>query len=375
MSVTRQRKLSFEVLERRDCPAVTANVIAGNLNITAWNSTSLAILQLDADSYQITENGTNVITRDGVTGSLCVKSLGWNGANVSIDFAGFGTVKNVSNTFLTLGTNTLSIVDGTITGNLCVFGGLRADSVTLGDGELGLTVNGSTSVNLFTGKDSLTANGDVDLKGNVCTTLIETVTLGDGSLLEKNATFFAGLGGNTYNLNGAVTGNVWYTGGLGTDSFNTGATSTIGGDLSVYLLSGTDNVNLNAGSSVTGTVRIGSALFFGNKTINLDGAIGNNAIVNLGFGNDTVNFTGTITNTFTLNTGFGQDNVTFSDTSTVATANVNLGPGNDTFTLGAAATVGAGTINGGLGLVDTFNGTAAASFPNLTVINFEVLNP
>lgn len=373
MSVSRQRKLSVERLEARDCPAVHANVIAGNLNVLAVNSTSLAVLQLDADSYQITENGTNVITRDGVTGGLFIKNVGWRGADVSIDFGGFGTVKTVSNSFLTTGANSLSIVNGTITGKLFVFGGVRADTVTLGEIEGGgLTVNGYATVNLFTGTDTLTVNGSVTMGNSLSTSLIENVTLAAGSTVTQNAIFLAGLKGNVYNLDGAVNGSVWYTGGLGSDTFSTGVGSTIGDDLSVFLLAGNDTVNLSG--AITDNLKIVSAPFPGTKTINLGGTVGNNASVLLGWGNDTVNFTGAITNTLTMFTGFGNDTVTFDDASTVATANVNLGPGNDIFNLGAAATVGAGTINGFIGF-DTFNGTAAASFANLNVINFDVLNP
>jgi len=373
MSISQRRRLSIERLEARDCPTVYANVVAGNLNITAVNSTSLAVLQLDADSYQITENGTNVITRDGVTGSLFIKNVGWRGADVSIDFAGFGTVKTVSNSFLTTGANNLSIVNGTITGKLLVVGGIRADSVTLGDGLTSLDVNGHATVNLFAGGgDNLTVNDAVTFGSSLSTSLIENVTLAAGSTVTQNAIFGAGLQGNTYNLEGAVNGSVWYTGGLGSDSFTTSATSTIGDDLNIALLAGTDTVDL--GGAITDNLRISSAWFPGNKTVNLGGSVGNNAVVLLGFGSDTVNFTGSIANTLTLSTSFGNDTVTFDDASIVTTANVNLGPGNDTFNLGAAATVTNGTINGFIGS-DTCNGTAAVSFPNLTVINFEILNP
>lgn len=373
MSVSRQRKLSFERLEARDCPTVYANVFFGNLNITAVNSTSLAILQLDADSYQITENGTNVITRDGVTGSLNIKNIGWNGANVSIDFNGMGTVKNVSNAFLTTGVNSLSIVNGTITGKLFVFGGIKADNVTLGDGEVGLDVNGYATVNLFSGGgDSLTVNSNVTFGSSLSTSLIENVTLASGSTVTGSAFFLAGLKGNTYNLEGAVNGSVWYTGGLGSDSFTASATSTIGDDLTMFLLGGNDTVNLEG--SIADNLKIVSSGFGGTKTINLGGTVGNNAVIYLGWGNDVVNFTGSVANTLTVHTGFGNDTVTFDDASTVTTANVNLGPGDDIFNLGAAATVSGGTINGFIGN-DTFNGTASASFANLTVINFDTLNP
>lgn len=369
MKYSHRGPLTVEMLESRDCPSVSAQVIGGNLVVFAFNSNTLLIEQLDADSFRITENGTTVLQRDGVTGSMAVNNLGFNSANVTIDFNANATIKNVSNTFLTLGTNSLTMVDGTITGSLFANGGLRGDTVNLGDGVSALVVNGLTSVNLFTGTDTLDVNPLVTLNGNLATTLIENVTLDAGSVLAKNATFFAGLGGNTYNLNGAVTGNVWYTGGLGSDTFNTGATSTIGGDLALFLLGGNDNVSL--GGAVSNNLSVNSAVFGGVKTVNLGGTVGNNANVNLGFGNDIVNFTGIITGTFTLNTGFGNDKATFANGSNATTVSVNLGPGNDVFNLGLTALVGGGTVNGGIG-TDTFNGTGSGSFGVLNVINFEI---
>jgi hypothetical protein len=371
MRFTQRRLLEVERLETRDCPSVVAAVLGGNLVVFSVNSSSLAIDQVNANTYQITENGSTVLTRSGVTGGMIVNSLSFNNTNVTIDYHGNNTIKDVTTAFFTFGTNHLVIKDGTITGNLFVNGGLGSDVVNLGDGTTGLTVNKTSTVNLLSGTDSLEAKNGVDLKGQVRTFAIENLTLDAGSLLENNAYFVAGFGGNTYNLNGAVNGSVWYNGGFGTDSFNTGAGSTIGLDLAVLLLSGADNVNL--AGSIGRNLSIDSSFFGGDKTIHLGGSVGNNATINLlGSGNDTVIFSGAVSNTLTINTGSGNDFVEFATLSSVNNANVNLGAGDDTFCLEAGVIItGTANIDGGAGGFDTFKTPLPVVPPNVFLTNFE----
>ncbi len=366
---------TVERLETRECPSVSATVIGGNLVIFARNSTTLDISQTAAGSYDISENGSTPISRTGVTGSLIVNNMGlFNSPTVDIDFNGFATVKNVTATFLTFGTTTLTVHDGTITGKLAVFGGLRADTVNLGDVD-SLTVNGNTTVNLFSGADTLNVAALADLKGNLSTTLIENVTTDIGSLVEKSAFFVGGHGANTYNLHGAVTGSVWFTGSIKADTFN--ADGTIGQDLVIALLAGNDNVDLSA--AIGNNLAINSAPFGGTKTINLGGTVGNNAKVKLGSGGDTVNFTGIIANSFVLHTGFGNDHVNFLSGSSVTDATVILGFGDDIFCLDAGVTV-AGTANIYAGYIlfaagnDTFNTPLAAVPANVILHDFDTVN-
>jgi len=345
MKVSRRYVPQLERLERRDCPSFTANVIGGNLVVLSNSANLTVVHQASANTYQISD-GSNTVTRSGVT-SMSVTTFGFSSAkSVDIDLNG-GSINNVVVTFLTTGSTSLTVHDGTINGYLYIFGGYGADTVNLGNSG-GLTVNDATTVNLFSGIDTLNVNSGVTLQGNVYTSLIENVTLDATSTLGKNALFVAGLGSNTYNLHGTINGSVYYTGGLGSDNFT--ADGSIGADLALVLLSGNDNVNLSG--SIGQDLYINSVFFGGVKTINLGGSIGGNASIFLGYGNDVVNFTGAITGTL----------------------NVNLGPGDDTFNFGSAATVGSGgTIDGFTGF-DTFNGISFVP-ANVNVINFDVVNP
>lgn len=368
MTSSRSLRLSFELLEGRDCPSVTANVIGGKLYIVSKDSATLGITQTAADAYEITENGSVVATRNGVTRSLIVTLGKHTATDVTINLGGLATVKNVS-VYLGNGVNSLSVVNGTITGFLAVVGGGKADTVVLGDGSIGLTINGFTTVNTLGGADSFTANSGVTLKGKLSSTHVENVSFNAGSAVQKNTFIVGGRGGNTVNLNGTMNGGVWFTGSMNADTVN--ASGVIGTSLSLFLLGGADSANL--GGSIGANLRVFSAPFGGAKTVNVGGTVGNNAIIQLGNGADIVNFTGAVANTLFVHTGRGADTVKFFDASTASIANVNLGWGNDMFCLEAlAAITGSGKVNGDKGS-DTFITELPAIPPNVAQSHFETI--
>lgn len=146
-----RRRLNVEMLESRDCPATMATVMGGNLIVLSANDANLNIQQIDGDSYSI--NGQ---IRHGVTGSMSVNVASF-GTAVLIDFNGHGTIQNVDLRLATQGKNIVTIQDGTIRGNVNIFGSpVARDRVMLGNDSLAgdaLTVNGSANMNLGGGND------------------------------------------------------------------------------------------------------------------------------------------------------------------------------------------------------------------------------
>ncbi|MBM4072062.1 MAG: hypothetical protein FJ271_24515 [Planctomycetes bacterium] len=347
---------------------MTASVVGGSLHVFSKNSATLGITQTAASTYEITENGSVVATRTGVTRSLFVTLGKHTATDVTINLGGLATVKNVS-VHLGNGVNGLGVANGTITGFLAVVGGNKADSVELGDGSTSLTVNGHTSINTLGGTDSFTARSGVTLRGRFSSTLVENVSFNAGSVVQKNAMIVGGHNGNTIHLNGTVNGGVWFTGSMTTDTSH--ATGAIGTSLSLVLKGGADTANRSG--SIGKNLHVVAAAHGGGKTVNLGGTVGNNVNIELGRGADLVNFTGAISGVFQLHTGRGNDQVKFFDASTVSTARVNLGWGNDMFCLEALAVItGDGKINGAKGN-DTFITELPAIPPNVAQSHFETL--
>lgn len=338
--------LGFERLETRDCPAVVVNVVGGNLSVFAFNSQSVDVIQTNASSFQIRENGAVVRNVSGVTGSMNIFMGPHGQAALNLDFNGFATIDHVA-AFLGAGGGVdMTVLDGGITRSLNILGGTGRDRVYLGGDGNDLTVAGFTNINLLTGSDALFVRANVTLNNRLVSGLVERVFLDAGSTVNTNVLVFGGPFGNRLDLNGIIKGSATFTGSLFADVVNTGVGATIGGNLHLNLLAGNDTVNLDG--AIGNDLTIFSAPFTGNKTINLGGTIGHNALVDIGVGNDTVNFTGIISNDFTLYTRFGKDFVEFDDLSSVNNANVNLGWSDDTFCLHATATInGSANINGG----------------------------
>jgi hypothetical protein len=369
--------LLLERLESRDCPAVFVNVVGGNLSVLSVNSQSVDVIQTNADSFQIRENGAVVRNVSGVTGNMSVMMGPHGQAALNIDFNGFATIDHVA-AFLGAGGGVdVNILDGAITRSLSIVGGTGRDRVFLGGDGNDLTVQGFTNINLLTGTDDLFVRANVTLNERLVSGFVERVFLDAGSTANKNVLVFGGPFGNRLDINGTVGGSVSFTGSLFADVVNMGVGATIASNLNLALLAGNDTVNLDG--AIGNDLSIFSAPFTGNKTINLGGSVGHNALVDIGVGNDTVNFTGIITNDLTMFTRFGTDFVEFDDLSSVNNANVHLGFSDDTFCLHATATInGAATIDGGQNSTASPGNRFVTPLPavpaNVTLKNFQTIS-
>src|SRR5262245_20512172 len=139
--------LGFEQLDTRDCPAVFVNVAGGNLFIFAVNSQTVDVLQTNANSFQIRENGAVVRNVSGVTGNMSIFMGPHGQAALNLDFNGFATIGHVAALLGVGGGVDMTVLDGGITRSLNILGGTGRDRVFLGDGESAFTVAGFTNIN------------------------------------------------------------------------------------------------------------------------------------------------------------------------------------------------------------------------------------
>src|SRR5687768_15546533 len=111
------RSLRFEHIEPRLCLAVTAGIGSnGDLNVEGDSAGPIEIAALDADSYQVSENGVLVGTVDGVRRAIRV-TLGASNDDVTLDLAGQAVNKDVR-VELGGGANSFTLKSGTIRGHL-----------------------------------------------------------------------------------------------------------------------------------------------------------------------------------------------------------------------------------------------------------------
>src|SRR5262249_28127668 len=143
-------RLSVEPLEARNCPSVSAHVVAGrllitgssfNLNLTEESATATSAVIKVTDNH--VNRGSFTVT-DGV-----IIRLGRGEDNVEINLNGHtlpgGVAVDLGN-----GNNSLTVRNGTIGRWLAALGGTGTDRVTLGSAgpSQTLTVNGDTIIGL-----------------------------------------------------------------------------------------------------------------------------------------------------------------------------------------------------------------------------------
>ena len=235
-------RLGLEALEDRWCPALTASLQSGLLTIsgTADNG-SISVVQDSATAGTISVlDGTTAVGSSPFTGVTSVRlNLTSADDNVTIDLGGQALSGSVVAN-LGAGANSLTVSNGTITGNLLITGDTSASRGCGGRGDGGSAV---------------------------ADTGVDTLTLAAGATV-NNLAIRGGAGGSTIDVSGDVTGSVFV------DAFHRGG-SAAGTSLSV---SGTVDGNvLFAGSDqadtldITGSVGRGvaAALFGGDDKVSL----------------------------------------------------------------------------------------------------------
>src|SRR5882757_10069446 len=111
------RLLRFEQFESRLCLATTVGLGSnGDLQVSGDTAGPIEIIALDADSYNVTENGAPLATVNGVTRAIRLE-LGSSNDDVTLDLAGQTVNKDVL-VNLGGGNNTFTVKHGTIGGHL-----------------------------------------------------------------------------------------------------------------------------------------------------------------------------------------------------------------------------------------------------------------
>ncbi len=373
------RRTSFrpflELLENRCCPSGSAGLHNGNLVITDDQSAALAITEVQAGTFRVTDHG-NLIGSYSPTGAVTVQLCGANNT-VVIDLDGHTTPGDI-NVHLGDGTNQLAVGDGTVQGNLRVYGGQGSDSVGLG----GPTVRGPLAVNQDawvqlngSTNDALQVNSGVTVKGDLTALSANEVMLAAGSTVERSVNITGGPAGNTVDVEGIVDHFLRFSGSaLESDHVTIGSRAVLG-SLTVELGDGNSDFRMNGEVLDRLFLQCGN----GSDQIIVDGVVGQIAEFHLGGGNDTVDLGGTIgsgadVTALTIqvqpNT-HGSDSATFEDSLNIkGSAQVSLGAGNDKFTLNQGARFQSAVINGGAG-TDTFVGDAS----RVTARGFEIFLP
>jgi len=336
MKARARTQLTVEALEDRAVPAATASVVHGDLVIMGdpKAASHISITASDtnadkvADTFKVMDGTTTVGTFSGVTHDLVLR-LGKEDDAVTINLDGLSTPQGIQAN-LGGGTDSLSILNGTVKGALSVHGGAGSNAVTLG-GTAALTVNGDVTVFLDgSGKGSLELKGAATVKGDLLTDHVSSVQLDAGSSVGKNVFDHGGAGADTLSLAGKVGGDVVFFGGHQVDTLN--LTGSVGGSVFAFLGAGND------------VAKIG-------------GTFGKNLVLDGGPGKDTLTLSGVVGGRTIVFGGPGDDVVTVAATAHLnKKAGIELGKGNDTFTLNSAAVFHALFAHGGRGK-DVFDGT------------------
>ncbi len=318
------RQLGCEALEARRLMTITTSFVAGALTFTADDPADALVLTFaDNTGSDVTytiagvdtqQTGVTSISFVGVAGGS--NTLTVNGSSMADAIDVSNLVISCNGTPITMvnvaslaidgqgGDDTISASGISVAGALTIAGNTGSDTITIGDGGLGLTV-GSLSVS-----DDNTAANAALIEGTISTT-----------------------GSQIYSAAMRITGSVVLaSSGSGAVTFN----STLDGSTS------TDTLAVNTAGATTFTGNVGSAIAFQSLTTDATGTTAINAASITTAGDQIYN-----------------DAVTFGAASTVLDAGTN---GNVTFASSSTGTSTALTINSGL--TTTFG--AAAALASLT---------
>jgi hypothetical protein len=347
----------LERLEERATPA-TIQVAAGNLIIRNPVG-ALGVTHLGGGAFQVADGVTNVVV--GGVGSS-VNIFGTNAAELIVFNANnpFGgrLLINAAN-----GSDAIVTV-GTVGGNAVVLPGLGNDVHTAANFNVGgnLTLADTGGINTFQ------MTGNVSVGGSFSATGYSAFRLNSSKLSVGNAlTVSSPLSalGLTFQGNAAanleVGGNWTVRGFAGADKINLAGTVNVNGNTFWMLGDGANKVTVNPGvdSTLAGNLYLKTGV--GNDTVALDGllTIGGEATVDLDFGTNELKFgvAGNVqaNGNWRINVGNGNANNLLLDAAATFSGNVTINQGNgngNTSTLNQAP-AGTLTFRGGNGVGTT----------------------
>jgi hypothetical protein len=472
MNRSRKRpRLALEHLEARDCPTLDVIFTGGNLFILGRPDAIPINAVNDGLNIQVT-SGSGAVTitevENGATvanfGTYVVRKnlyVGLTNTNTDINFDLNGQ-RLYANLLLNLGLgdfipfgnlippgtpNPINVYDSTdsgtasVAGNITAVNGSGIELLSIGANALlppstkGITVDGDVNVhfpnriddNFLSTGDNLFISGASVIRGDVNTTGVDNVTVGEsvsndsttimgnlnvtnaGALNEEVTQVYGTVGGNI-TLNGSaapgtflpdelilgfgsttttVGGNVTQAlTAFQNDEFDMAAGSTIAGNLA-YSGSGASLVNLNGSvlgdsvvtmSDAANQVNAGPSAYFGgdlhiiagngDNTIALAPTIDGNLRLDLGNRDNSVSFTGAMNgNTLTANIGNGNNNVAVGGTGPYGLV-ARLGSGANTLAFDADQ-LSSGDIEFAthVGAIDTLNQSGVIHGP-FSLVNF-----
>jgi hypothetical protein len=412
----------LEQFESRLTPSATTRFASGTLSILVDNaSTTVALTQTASNTVQVVINGSTVLNAanvaniqvnagngvDTVSLALGTFTLG-AGVNVTIG-SGTGSAFNLTGgaggavagrLTVNMGnasSNAINLTSGTVSGQ-ATFGGSSAGTTTLTQGATNTLLGNDTFTRIASASIAGTVNGLTFSNSSLGVPNDLTVT---GSVL-GNLYYTGGSGTDTATLSGTFLGNTTINDGIGTatvdttggtfsgtfsliagnsaNTFTTSAATTFDSNLSLTLGNGANTLTMPA-FVAHGNVTIragngGNTLSLATAATTIDGNL------SVTFGNGTNSFTITTGNltfhgaSINYTGGTGADTVTVSDLaagSSVPNLIITTGGGNDTVNLGGI------TLPGEFGLISVTFGTfgtkswtppAAGSFSSFSLTNF-----
>lgn len=411
---TRKTRLDLEGLTERVVPAVSAiSFYNGSLSVRLNNQGGTLTMLGQANNFRLQFNGTAIGNLSGYNVTNNINITGGNGVDaVSFEPRTAGTPYRVpANLTMSLGNgnDTLDTKgDFSVNGSAIINMGNGNDAVAFSsDIDTDTTVvNGSMTLNMLAGNDTLTAdtgaltvNGFTTVNGgntvnltaagattveagvsvllnsltvnsNYAETFSNTLSLGAETQLRGNLVYISGAFTDSASIDGStILGNATLNLGQGgsaaanqTVTFSATTAATVNGNLTLIAGNGVDAIEFSSAADTTVTGSVSMTLGNGDNTITLDGTggslIGGGLTIRTGTGDDSVAI-GSAGNLFSIN---GSVSVTLgnatngNDLTLVSTAiGGNLayvgGSGDDTvtFTSNATANVVAGRVSANMG--------------------------
>ncbi len=318
----------FEALENRVYLTVAAELgDDGDLLVGGDADGAVEVLALDAETYQVSDNGVVVDTIEGVTDDIRITLEDQSpGADdqVTVDLAG----QSVDRLFADLGdgNNSLTFRGGTATGSLRYEGGDGNDTVNIAKDTI---VERSVVARLQGGDNNLNVDGQIGRNlfavardGNDALNVGEAASIG-GRVLAR-----LGHGDNTVSVGGEVTRGVSLCGGDGVDTFDMAESASAGG-VRLRLGSG-DNV-VNIGGVIDHGLSIHAADGGDLVTILATANIGRRIAAHLGDGDNALTLEGAVDGDLAYRGGDGNDKVTIAEGAVIErNARLSLGGGENT---------------------------------------------
>jgi hypothetical protein len=366
-------QLQLEQLEARDCPAFNISytssllLIRGHPTLPFVNPGDGLQLNLVGGLVRVTEvGGATTITYGSYRPPQTIQvSLDYNtDHDLTVNMNG-GRLP--SNLLLNLGkgnTDVLSphfdnIINGTLGGNLTILGGVGGEFINLGDflGTQPVVIQGDTQAVLGNqptpiGGDFLNVNPGSQLFGRLTGNGVDNITIGlpgvGPGVVHKDVSLNVAVSknvGKLFILDGEVDGNVSFQGSpviepFFSDSVVIGdaptSTAVVLGSVTAALGNGTGVFEIEAGSSVNGSVFLTGAL--GDDDVALDGAVLGSVQMNLRSGNNTVEFgpSGLVLGDLSISADNGNNDLTNFNGTVDGNLTFHLGNGDDSLTIANA---------------------------------------